>query len=277
MISIDPGEGEASCSWGYCIYYLGCEAEVIQAISPIDFVANRAIFRYTGNTSFDIYGIRWDQDGDTHYIDEFAIPRNHFYWASTSGTIDCNCYQTYFNVYNPSMTIYVDYEWREYDDVERYNGRVSPASVSNLSLNASKFSGSHDDEITVRLYWDQSIYECTLWLTNASSTHFCDNSTLDLVASNCSGSAFGVGVTNNDGNGFEIESISITDEDGTIQSVTIPACYDEQSVIVDFTTVWGGNGTNVYALGANSSSICFESASYVSDVRIVRISYIKML
>ena len=229
---------------------------------------NRAIVRYDGDTSFNIYGIEWHIDDHVHKIDQFCVPRNHFYWASESGTTECTEFSDSFSIYNPSMTIYIDYEWREENNGQRYNARVSPASVSNLSLNANIFSGLNHAQTTLRLYWDQNTYECTIWLTNTSSTHFCDDATLDLVTSNCTESAFAVGVTTKDDSGFVIESIGITDENGNVQTMDAAARCDEKGLsglIVDFSTVWNEGEASIYVFNTTEIPLCFESTGYLTS------------
>lgn len=219
------------------------------------------VLSYNGSTEFEIYGIYWAQDGVEHRIDQFCIPPNHFYLATESGTTQCTDFESSFTINNPTMTMYIDYSYRGYDDGPRYNGVISPAIITDLSVTASTFSESNDDQITLRLYWDRNIYECFIWLTSTAKTFSCNESDFNLVQSNCNESAFAVGVAPEDDSVYEIESISLTDEDGNIQVMNISACYG-RAMIIDFTTVWGGTSINIYPLEVNSDSMCFDSKSY---------------
>lgn len=261
----DPGEGLSffnleSVEWSHT-----CSRSItdVQLVSPSADEVNRAVVRYTGDVVFRIYGIWWENDGN-HRIDKFCFPQNHFYWASETGTIECSDFDDYFAIGIPSMTVYIDYEWREKITfvADYYNGFISPPLATQFSITANVFNEENDHQTTLRLYWDRSIYECIIWLNNKTMTHSCIESELELVESSCTKSAFAVGVATNDGSDFAIESISITDEDGNIQTMNKSACFGKE-VIVDFSTVWGGSTINIYPLDLNSDSKCFDSSSYV--------------
>ena len=268
-LKIDPGEGAQIVILSVFFWYHECNitdpsSPDIQIISPPANEVNRIIIRYKGDTSLTIDGIHWI-DNVEHRIDEFCVPQNHFYWASESGITECYDFDDDFTVFNPSMTIYIDYEWDRYETFldfgDYYNGFISPAFISNISITARTYKGCNVDKTTLKLYWGRNIYECTIWLNSTTMTHSCNDTKLELVQSNCTQRAFAVGVTTEDDSGFAVDAISLVDEDGNIQTMDTAACFD-RAVIVDFSTVWKGNVIDIYALDTNADSMCFESTSY---------------
>ena len=236
-------------------WYIPCYGYNIEKISPHDQPWNRAIFHYEGPTSFDIDGILAHGDGSWNYIDRFCVPQNHFYWASETGTYECTDFTDQLTTYN-LMTIYIDIWHREsFHEFRFYNGTVLSSSIQNINITARGRTENYAEKAVLTLYWNWYTYECTISFNNTVTSYSCDVSDLNLSNSNCPKYAYAVGVEMYSGPMPYIESISVTDEDGTIQIMNKTISTNQSAIAVDFTTVWSRGSLDVYRYDLNS--MCF--------------------
>ena len=265
LFRLDPGWSQ----WDTEIHawYIPCDTSNIEAISIPKNAANPVIFHYEGPTSFVVNGISGYHSNLWHHLDRFCVPQNHFYWASKTGTKKCVDVSDPLTTYSP-MTLYIDLEWRAMlTHAWWYNGIVSAASIAYINISAraptNEYRDEYTEEVILNLYWNRKVYKCSISLSNFTTSYSCDAADLLLLSSNCSESAFAVGLKYDDYDvgSLQIDFISVTDEDGNTKIMNETIFTNHSAIIVDLSSVWSEKTLDIYHRDLNT--LCFVTTGLI--------------